>query len=287
VVAPPGRAQRLFHGSRCTAAILVSVATAACDAAVTSVGTWTPLGLTVDGSPLDDAGYIAVPEGGLTQGSSDAANAADGDCAGRLTGMIRDFHASPPEFEGPLGDDRGMVETTLGMDGKPVYAGPATGTHTTSGPAKFDEWYRDVPGVNMSMPLTIPFSTGATGVFTYSNPAFFPIDDQLFGNEGNPHNYHFTFELHTVFTYKVGDTFQFRGDDDLWLFINEQLVVDLGGVHAAEEKAISLDQLAPTIGLTPGDDFKFDLFYNERHTVSSEIEVQMTLSFKDCGIIPR
>jgi fibro-slime domain-containing protein len=241
---------------------------------------------TEDASSTVEAGIISVPEGS-SSAPSDVEAGPDGNCAGMLTGTIRDFHASPPEFEGPLGDDRGLVRSLLGADGKPVYAGPPGGTLTTSGPTKFDEWYRDVANVNMSKLLTIPFQTGPTGIFTYANPTFFPIDDELFGNEGNPHNYHFTFELHTVFTYKLGDTFRFRGDDDLWLFVNEHLVVDLGGVHGAEEKAIQLDQLAPTIGLTPGDDFKFDLFYNERHTVSSEIEVQMTLSFKNCGIVPR
>jgi fibro-slime domain-containing protein len=270
-------------------ALTTSLAMAACDSSVTSLGSWAPAATLADGSPVDetgpvaDAGPITFPEGG----SLDATGALDGSCAGRLTGMIRDFHASPPEFEGPISDDRGLVKTLLGADGKPVYAGPPTGTITTKGPTTFDQWYRDVPNVNMSMPLTIPFQTGATGVFTYANPSFFPIDDELFGNEGNPHNYHFTFELHTVFVYKVGDTFRFRGDDDLWLFINQHLVVDLGGVHGAEEKAILLDNLAPTIGLVPGGEFQFDLFYNERHTISSEIEIQMTLSFKDCGIIPR
>jgi fibro-slime domain-containing protein len=260
-----------------------SAAAASCDASVTSIGSWEPVALTADAAPADGPSTIVLGEGGF----SDAPTSLDGSCAGRLTGMVRDFHASPPEFEGPLGDDRGFVRRALGADAKPVYAGPATGTLTTRGPTTFDQWYRDVPNVNMSQPLTIPFQTGADGVFTYANPSFFPIDDELFGNEGNPHNYHFTFELHTVFVYKVGDTFRFRGDDDLFLFINEQLVVDLGGVHGAEERAILLDQLAPTIGLTPGDEFKFDLFYNERHTVSSEIEIQMTLSFKDCGTIPR
>ena len=249
-------------------------------------------GATGTGSPTGGGGFptggggsivVSVPEGG----SSDSTGSADGSCGSNLTGVLRDFHASPPEFEGPIADDLGLVATTLGSDGKPVYAGPLHGTLTTSGQSKFDEWYRDVPGVNQSKSFTIPFQMGADGLFTYDNTSFFPLDGDLFGNDGNDHNFHFTFELHTTFVYKAGDTFRFRGDDDLWLFINKQLVIDLGGVHGAEEKAISLDQLAPTIGIVPGGEYSFDLFYNERHTTRSEIEVQMTLVFKDCGSPPR
>jgi fibro-slime domain-containing protein len=228
---------------------------------------------------------ITPPDGGFSSGAG--GSGADGGCGSNLTGLLRDFHASPPEFEGPTGNDIGLVQSMLGADGKPVYAGPAGGTRTTSGQAKFDEWYRDVAGVNMRKPFTIPFQMGADGISTYANQSFFPIDDDLFGNEGNPHNFHFTFELHTTFVYKSGDTFRFRGDDDLWLFINKQLVIDLGGVHGAQERAISLDQVASTIGIAPGGEYSFDLFYNERHTTQSEIEVQMTLVFKDCGVVPR
>jgi len=243
-------------------------------------------GSTGTNSTTGGAGTVIVstPDGSLPDGSS----WSDAGCSSNnLTGVLRDFLASPPEFEGPIADDRGLVQTQLGADGKPVYAGAAGGTATTSGKVKFDQWYNDVANVNMRQPFTIPFQRGSNGISTYDNQSFFPIDGELFGNENNAHNFHFTFELHTTFVYKNGDTFQFRGDDDLWLFINKQLVIDLGGVHAAEEQAISLDQLAPTIGLAPGGEYSFDLFYNERHTGQSEIEIQMTLVFKDCGVVPR
>jgi fibro-slime domain-containing protein len=261
----------------------------ACDASVLSVGAWQPEMPEEAGLPTEDAGNPVVDVGSivLDDVAADGASTIDASCGGNLTGLLRDFHRSPPEFEGPISDDRGLVRPMLGPDSIPVYAGPSGGTITTSGEAKFDTWYRDVPGVNMRKPYTIPFQSDGKGVSTYANPAFFPIDNDLFGNEGYPHNYHFTFELHTAFVYKLGDTFRFRGDDDLWLFINDRLVVDLGGVHSAEEAAIFLDQLASTIGLVVGEEYKFDLFYNERHTVASEIEIQMTLTFQNCGIIPR
>src|SRR5262249_60251463 len=98
--------------------------------------------------------------------------------------------------------------------------------------------------------------------------------------ESDPHNFHFTFELHTKFTYKGGEKFTFIGDDDVFTFINGKLVVDLGGVHSAETKNVNLDDL----GLEVGQVYPLGFFYAERHVTKSEFEMDTTLKFTDCGI---
>lgn len=201
-----------------------------------------------------------------------------------LTGTIRDFKISHPDFEDYSGSDPGIVETTLGVDKKPVYAGLVGNPTTTSG-ADFDQWYRDVAGVNMSTPLTITLDNTITpdpDVYTYSNGSFFPIDGLLFGNEGNVHNYHFTFELHTEFTYLGGETFSFVGDDDLWVFIDDELVIDLGGVHGAMGASVTLD----TLGLTIGNSYDLDLFFAERHTTASSFRIDTSLILSTPSSVP-
>lgn len=201
-------------------------------------------------------------------------------CDGRavsfeLSGTLRDFNDSHPDFESTGGFDPGIVEVGLGADKKPVYAGE-TGNPTTHGQTAFDQWYRDVPGVNLSMPFGITLENGAPtpgGVYTYSNSSFFPLDGLLFGNQGRPHNYHFTFELHTEFTYEAGQSFSFTGDDDLWVFINDLLVIDLGGVHGALSDSVDLD----TLGLTAGSDYDLDIFFAERHTTASNFRIDTSI----------
>lgn len=236
---------------------------------------------------------IVYPPGGQDRpsGQPGGTGSAGGDggvtgCGSNLTGVVRDFKQAHPDMEEFtfIGDDRGIVEPQLGADRKPVYAGNPK-TPTTTGRANFDQWFRDVSGVNQSVSVTLPFQDRGGGLFTYDNGQFFPIDGMLWGNEGHPHNYHFTFELHTRFLYRGGETFRFRGDDDVFTFINGKQVVDLGGIHLPQEATVNLDEQAARLGLERGQSYDLDFFFAERHLTMSNFRIDTTLFFVDCTII--
>jgi fibro-slime domain-containing protein len=197
----------------------------------------------------------------------------------KLTATVRDFHMTFPDMDNKTGAETGIVATNLGSDNKPVYAhtGP---TLTVSGPDTFNQWYRDVPGVNLSTTIDLPLSlsNSSSGVYSYSNTAFFPIDGQLFGNEGYTHNYSFTAEVATSFRYNGGETFTFTGDDDVFVFINRILAIDLGGVHVAMSQTVDLDAQASKLGIATGGIYSMNIFFAERHPIASDFVVETTIS---------
>lgn len=197
-------------------------------------------------------------------------------CNTVLKAIVRDFSVSHPDFEYTIGDDLGIVQSMLGPDAKPVYAGNPT-TPTTTGKDNFDQWYNDVPGVNMAIPTEIPLMDAGNGTYTFASNAFFPIDDQGFGNEGNIHNYHFTLEMRTQFEYKGGEVFTFTGDDDLFTYINGRLAINLGGVHGAQSSSVDLDARAAELGIVPGNKYSLDFFFAERHTSESNFRIDTTI----------
>lgn len=194
-----------------------------------------------------------------------------------LAVTVRDFRDTHPDFEsGMQGNDRGIVEDTLGSDALPVYAGDSRTTH---GREAFDQWYRDVDGVNLSTAIDLALRPEASGArFVFDDPDFFPIDDALFGREGREHNFHFTLSAATEFVYEGGETFRFRGDDDVFVFINRRLVIDLGGVHRPQSRSVDLDEQQEELGIEEGGRYPLHLFFAERQTSNSSFRIETTLS---------
>lgn len=196
--------------------------------------------------------------------------------AATLTGTIRDFNDSHPDMEGTIGGlQTGQVQNTLGGDGNPVWQGPATSGFTTE--ANFNQWYNDVAGVNQSNPFNLALNDIGGGLVGFSSSSFFPIDGLLLGNEGRSHNYHFTLELAGQFSFKAGDTFSFTGDDDLWVFFDNKLGIDLGGVHGAVSGSINSTGLE-ALGLFAGQNYALNIFFAERHTSQSNFNIQTSLA---------
>jgi len=151
----------------------------------------------------------------------------------------------------------------------------------TTGKTTFDQWYRDVSGTNYTFYQTLTLLQDATTSTTYAMNSdtdepwyprcgFFPVDstplvdtntglvstytdgafpgrvctayDGLgFGREWLNHNYGFTSELRYFFQYQGSENLKFTGDDDVWVFVNGILAVDLGGVHNRAASTVILD----------------------------------------------
>ena len=177
---------------------------------------------------------------------------------------------------------KNMVEDRLSPEGKPVLAAE----FGADSAAAFSRWYaKETCAFSADLPFKFDAAKGLHVYDSHASPSCEresrdPACNYLPPGVGAGL---FTTEFHIFFRYNGGEVFDFRGDDDVWVFVNDKLVMDLGGCHTAKPGSVSLDAVAADAGLVVGKNYELALFQAERCYGHSNFKAEMTLR-QDQGV---
>ncbi|XP_071956895.1 uncharacterized protein [Antedon mediterranea] len=189
----------------------------------------------------------------------------------------------------------------------------------------FSEWFRDNPNnYVMEGTLTIPWLNTSSlehPIHRYYTDEYFPVDGLGYTSEGQRdcafvlHNFGFTSVLRTGIVFQGTENITLGGGDELWLYVNKVLVIQVlvggatdpdycksiqlsnanGGGYVIPQEGTIIDGVCVTTGyvnserayldLTVGGTYRFDMFLTEREPCISKFYFEMQgVSFLDLEV---
>jgi fibro-slime domain-containing protein len=166
--------------------------------------------------------------------------------------------------------------------------GDFNGTFVTRHGAAGEQWHdlNDMP--LDGNPVFFPIDWEGNAFLDGRYPATVPVEytgditprpESDFITSPENHNFRFTTEIERWFRYEADTNIhlEFTGDDDFWVFVNGNRVVDLGGLHAPESCSLVIDSTSgPPLGLAEGQLYSIHIFHAERSGSVSSFKLTLT-----------
>lgn len=159
----------------------------------------------------------------------------------------------------------------------------------SSGTKELVQYGTNVNAITTSRPF---LPTTGSETYRQTNSPYF-MDDGASTRKTGVYNtyvgrdYSYTMEGHGQFIFNMEDDlyFNFEGDDDVYLFINNKMVMDIGGAHSITNSVFNLNDYIEECGLQDGETYDFDFFYTERHTYGANIRIETNIEITSKDVI--
>lgn len=155
--------------------------------------------------------------------------------------------------------------------------------------------------------LPITDKNNEEGMTKYESPLYESLRSlEQYGQTYYCRNYSYALACNSSFIYRETEDlfFTFEGNDDAYLFINGELVLDMGGTHSAAEASIKLNDyvnaarekvaeakaagVEPTardaaLALESGKSYSFDFYYLQRKGPEANLRIETNIAV---GVLP-
>lgn len=191
--------------------------------------------------------------------------------------------------------EQGLVDYYLGEEYLPVALDG--GKMTTNKGVKsdnFKKWFEAVDGESEQFAGLLQLNYSASDAeFSFYKDEFYPLDGLASGlvdTTQDNHNHLFTMDFAVPFTVLANgqEEFEIVADDDTWVYIGDELVIDMGGVHDATvgrfvindagevNTGVQDEELAYSgVQLTAGEGAIARIFHADRDSNNSVFDIRM------------